>query len=104
MKLSELDAGFVSAADGHRIGVQFRCPGCRRERIVVPFAAPVGGLPDPSLNVRGVLWRHTGETLETLTLSPSVDFSHVISSDEPPYNPTRCGWHGWVRDGEAVPA
>ena len=100
MRLVDLDASFVSAPDGHRIGVQFRCPACRGERLVVPFAAPGGGPPDPTLNVRGVLWRHTGDTLDTLTLTPSVDVSHVLGGvdDEPR---VECRWHGWVQDGEA---
>ena len=100
MKLAELDASFVSK-DGVRVAVHLRCPGCQRERLVVPFAQPVGGPPDPSMNVRGVLWRHTGETLESLTLTPSVDFSHVNGGvDGEPRE--ECRWHGWVQSGEAV--
>jgi hypothetical protein len=102
VKLEELDASFVSV-DERRVAVQFRCPGCQRERIVIPFANPPDGGPaSPDMNRRGVLWQRTGETLDALTLSPSVDFAHVVSNDDPPHNPRECRWHGWVRDGQAV--
>jgi hypothetical protein len=102
VKLAELDASFVSV-DERRVAVQFRCPGCRRERIVIPFANPPDGGPaSPDMNRRGVLWQRTGETLETLTLTPSIDFRHTIPSDRSWVAPRVCHWHGWVRNGEAV--
>lgn len=104
MKLVELDSSFV-AEDGRRgVAVQFRCPGCQKERIVIPFANPLDGkAPDPSMNFRGVLWTRSGETLETLTLTPSVAFAHVNGGyDGMPR--TDCHWHGWVRNGETVDA
>lgn len=102
MNLEQLDASFVSV-DERRVAVQFRCPGCQRERIVIPFANPPDGGPaSPDMNRRGVLWLRTGETLETLTLSPSVDFSHVNGSGDAG-NPWReCRWHGWIQNGKAV--
>jgi hypothetical protein len=104
VKLADLDASFVET-DGRRVGVQFCCPACRRERILVPFALPPSG-DARELNVHGVVWQRTGDTLETLTLSPSVNFRHVYGglgsdSSEPR---TECTWHGWVRDGQAVSA
>lgn len=103
MTLAELDASFVAPEGRHGVAVQFRCPGCQRERLVIPFANPIdGGGADPSMNYRGVLWTRSGDSLETLTLSPSVDFSHVNFNDEPPHNPVECRWHGWIRDGKAV--
>lgn len=103
MTLTELDASFVAPEGRHGVAVQFRCPGCQRERIVIPLANPIdGGAPDPSMNARGVLWTRTGETLETFTLMPSVDFKHIISNDDPPHDPRPCHWHGWIREGKAV--
>jgi hypothetical protein len=100
--LDELDASFVSV-DGRRVAVQFRCPGCRGERIVIPFANPPdGGAPAAEMNARGVVWTREGDTLETLTLTPSVDFKHVAFSGPPPYTPRPCNWHGWIRGGSAV--
>ena len=103
MKLTDLDASFVAPEGRHGVAVQFRCPGCQRERIVIPFANPIdGGGADPSMNYRGVLWTRSGDSLETLTLSPSVDFSHVNGSDDAGDPWRECRWHGWVRDGQAV--
>lgn len=100
--LVDLDASFVSV-DGRRVAVQFRCPGCRRERIVIPFANPPdGGAPAKELNAS--LWTREGDDLETLTLSPSVDFGHTTFNDAPPYNPRPCNWHGFIRGGVAVDA
>lgn len=101
MKLTELDAGFVSTA-GVRTGLHFLCPACRKQHLVVPFANPPNGVPDGSLNANGVLWRRTGETVEDITLTPSVDSKHTNFSDDPPHDPKPCRWHGWIRNGEAV--
>jgi hypothetical protein len=102
VRLVDLDASFVSS-NGVRTGVQFLCPACRQTRIVVPFAKPDGGPPDPSMNMHGVLWRHTGDTLDTLTLSPSVDARHTNFDDDLANAPVECRWHGWVTSGAAIP-
>ena len=53
MKLADLDAGFVTSSPGTSTGLQFRCPVCRDQRIVVPIDPPIGPGPiDPSLNAR----------------------------------------------------
>lgn len=104
MTLDELDASFVAPEGRHGVAVQFRCPGCRRERIVIPLANPVdGGAPDPSMNHRGVLWQRLDgtKTLESLTLSPSVDFKHVNGTGDAGDPWHECRWHGWVRNGRA---
>lgn len=94
MRLADLDASFVST-NGVRTGVQFICPACSKTRIVVPFACET---PDPSLNAHGVLWRASGDTLDTLTLKPSVDARHVNGGyDGEPR--VECRWHGWVTAG-----
>lgn len=82
MKLADLDAKFV-AEGGTRTGVSFRCPRCRTDRVYVPTADPHGRAN----------WSATGDTIDTLTLSPSVDFTHVRDDG------ARCNWHGWVREG-----
>lgn len=105
MKLVDLDAGFVSSSPGTSTGLQFLCPGCKRERIVVPFSPTIGPGPvDASLNARGVVWQRSGDTVETITLTPSIDSKHVNFNDDPPHHPVECHWHGWVRDGAVVPA
>lgn len=103
MKLSELEANLVCTSTGHSFsyvtdggganGVLFKCPGCWAKNggsagthmILVWFANPIGGAPVASSEwLPAPRWQRTGETLETLTLHPSVD--------------AKC-WHGWVRQG-----
>lgn len=100
-KLIDLEAYFIGAggpgvsnADGseaedrHGVGVAMNCPcGCDRG-LFVPFANPLDGKPQHG--PQG--WQRTGDTIETLTLSPSVLRK----------GPESCGWHGWIRNGEAV--
>lgn len=85
------------------IGVVFDCPGpcCdgkpspgkhdpeegkpKKERLHVPFANPTDGQP---ASPGRTLWQRTGDTFDSLTLTPSVDasaFGH---------------WHGFVTNGE----
>lgn len=100
-KLVDLDAHFIGAggpgtfdADGSQsavrtgVGVVMNCPcGCDRD-LYVPFANPLDGKPQ-----RGPQgWQRAGDTIDTLTLSPSVLRK----------GPGSCGWHGWIRNGEAV--
>lgn len=92
--------------DRGAMGLSFECPHCvaleqragvswprglrehdsqRVIRLVVWFANPVdGGLPTDDATT---LWQRTGETFETLTLSPSIDASHFGH------------WHGFIRNG-----
>ena len=93
-----------------RVGVWFDCPGAccsgkvsmvgrggyvptedEKERIWVPFANPLDGLP-PVSGAPGFGWDREGETFETLTLKPSVDFKHGPGGSK--------GWHGFVTNGE----
>ena len=51
----------------------------------IPIANPIDGGPPPRATT---LWTRTGETFETLTLSPSI---HAVGH-----------WHGFIRNGELV--
>jgi hypothetical protein len=100
MKLNELNPVFlqtggpgVTDASGCGIpvtlgvGVAFDCPcgdASEDHRCYVPFANPIG--PGPHVNDRG--WRRTGDTFDTLTLTPSV------------LRIGGCRWHGFITDGE----
>lgn len=75
----------------HGMAVSFDCPcGCRgteREtRLAVWFENPIDGLPKTDDATRW--WARTGDTFETLTLTPSIDVSH------------RGHWHGHITNGE----
>ena len=85
--------------DGRHVGVKFCCPSCPAVEgavtLAVLFANPDDGgpaWPNEALalgNNDGKRWTRSGDTLETLSLSPSVDCSS-------------CGhWHGVVTGGVA---
>jgi hypothetical protein len=94
--------------DGKRVlGVSFGCPHCRTVRLGVTFANPPdGGSPGPIVTKTGLpkliralmdagdfevppghLWTRSGDTFESLSLSPSIDAS---SSGH---------WHGHITNG-----
>jgi hypothetical protein len=105
MKLVDLNPQFLSSggdgvfrADGSKaqrregVGVLFDCPcGDRAEehQCFIPFKNPIDG--GPAIEIRG--WERTGETFDTLTLSPSILRSKEKGG---------CGWHGWIRGGEVT--
>ena len=97
MKLVDLDARFYGEGDRQGLGILFECPvhpggACMTG---APFANPLdGGPPRPQPN--GCAWQRTGTTIDTLTLSPSIDGSHHKGPDGTP-----C-WHGHVTNGEIV--
>lgn len=90
MKLTELNPKFLGARHGggvtERAGVDLDCPcGKCGHRLYVPFKNPIG--PGESYsNEKG--WDRTGETFETLTLTPSILRIGL------------CGWHGYITSGE----
>lgn len=103
MKLVDLNPQWLGAggegvtrADGspaperHGVGVAFDCPCGNHDeyhRCYVPFANPLDG--GEQLEARG--WQRTGETFETLTLTPSI-FRKVENGG--------CGWHGFITNGD----
>lgn len=115
MKLRELDPRWFAEPGRGPQGLTFLCPHCRAIRLAVAFDPPIDGGPVVSLAPKalwpllwppggtpadgsgamtvvppGVHWSRTGETFETLTLSPSVDAS------------ASGHWHGTVAAGEAT--
>lgn len=78
----------------HGVGVSFDCPcGSCGVRCYVPFANPLdGGPPHETAHPH---WQRTGETFETLTLTPSL----LRSQDK-----GGCGWHGFVTNGTVTSA
>lgn len=102
MRLSELEPAFygaggpgVSDAQGRPVpareglGLLCRCPcGCGNW-LAVAFWNPLDGGP-PHASPGEPTWQRKGDTIETLTLSPSI----LRSRDK-----GGCGWHGFIRDG-----
>jgi len=100
MKLSDLGAFIlghggegVSDAQGNPVpyragvGVAFMCPcGCR-ELMGIFFKNPIDGGQPVDDNDRN-LWQRQGDTIENLTLTPSI----LRRSD--------CGWHGFITNGQ----
>lgn len=93
MTLVSLKAKFLNDTRGRRaVGVIMDCPCGNRDpdhRLFVPFDVALDGSPRPPDEKA---WARTGDTIETLTLSPSVQRLEA------------CKWHGWIRNGEAVTA
>jgi hypothetical protein len=102
MKLTDLNPSFFDSggpgvyhADGTPVplrlgvGLIFDCP-CSKcgHHIGIDFNNPLDG--GPPLEPRRSRWQRTGDTLQTLTVSPSI-LRHG-----------GCGWHGWIRDGEVI--
>lgn len=74
------------------VGLSFACPcGTCGIRCVVLFTNPLDGGP-PVVAEPHPTWVRTGETFETLTLTPSI-------LRTPPMG---CGWHGFVTNGEVL--
>jgi predicted RNA-binding Zn-ribbon protein involved in translation (DUF1610 family) len=111
MRLLELDPRWCTASSvestDQKQGVTFLCPHCRARRLGVFFDLPICGSPPVDLaafhhdrlradehpfddiHIGQVLWhRVSGETFDTLTLTPSIDASAF-----------GC-WHGFITNGE----
>lgn len=111
MKLSDLDPHWVTPGNWSEqsprfyTGVSFLCPHCdpsqpehgpnRRRRLAVSFYPPIdpGGL----MTQYGPDWwprrgdehtRASGETFDTLTITPSIGFDSIGH------------WHGYITNGE----
>lgn len=83
-KLVDLNSRFVSSFEGRTgMGVRFDCPcGCK-EVVCLWFSNPI----DKGKPVLGLTWQRSGETLENLTLKPSIRRLGA------------CGWHGYLTEG-----
>jgi len=96
MKLIELNPRWTGFPDGHiRFGLTFDCPHCKTQRLGVVFANPIDpegwierGVAMPKAECK---WSRTGESFETLTLTPSIDSSRIDFGGH---------WHGFITNGE----
>jgi hypothetical protein len=82
-------------------GVLFICPKCGNHSVLCWFVNPRNAprVPDSAFPRPG-RWTFSGDTFDVLTLTPSVDLSQV--TDENPKHPSRCYWHGFLTNGEAI--
>ena len=88
--VSDKDGDPVPERNG--VAISFECPCGRGDRVCIEFNNPTDGLGphDPTRN----LWNRTGETFETLTLTPSIQRAE----------PAGCHWHGFITNGEIITA
>jgi hypothetical protein len=98
MRLTELEPRWYGRRTPEgvsgQIGVTFDCPVHRRaHKCFVPFVNPIDGGPP---EVRKHLWQRTGDTFETLTLTPSVDYTKY---DNGTLRDASC-WHGFITNGD----
>lgn len=83
---------YVPAPERSGVGVILDCPCGNHDethQLYVPFANPLDGGP-PTNTGKNNGWQRTGETFETLTLTPSI------------LRIGGCGWHGFITNGEIV--
>jgi DNA-directed RNA polymerase subunit RPC12/RpoP len=66
-----------------QVGLAIRCPNCGEARMAF-FKNPIGGGDSPK--TQGHMWDRTGDTLETLSLTPSF---RAIGH-----------YHSWIKNGE----
>lgn len=82
--------GYYGYPDREGAALTFDCP-CASSTcewggsIFVAIANPIDGGPPIPENPPRPQWTRTGDTFETLALSPSI---HAVGH-----------WHGWVKDG-----
>jgi hypothetical protein len=99
VRLTDLDGRFHSFHEGRRgEALGFLCPHCRGCTLLVWLARPMdGGAPIEAAFRQHVvedghihldpLWEHTGDTIDTISITPSVDAS------------AHGHWHGFVTNG-----
>lgn len=111
MRLTELDPQFLNSG-GHGItnsitgepvplrvgvGLRFNCPcGCGAPGYV-PFSNPLDG--GPAVDTAHDKWERTGDTYDTITLTPSILKTKWQDKDG---NSHGCGWHGYITNGEII--
>lgn len=102
---------YAGRDDDTPVGVHFDCPegheGCDH---AIPFTPAVGGGPAASWYTSGAIWQRTGDTFETMTLSPSIRRNPTYASREaaiaagalPEHlNDSHfCALHIFIRDGQ----
>ena len=105
MKLTELDPRWIADDNRHGMGISFNCP-LHKDciRFGVMFENPVDG-KEPRHNDGTHLWHREGDSFEDLTISPSIAVTYVEGDAITPLGMAgKEHWHGFVRNGEIIPA
>ena len=96
MRLTELHPRWTTPANWHgpflAFGIEFDCPVCKKRLSVafLPWINP-GNLPqEGDFAFAQLKWQRRGDTFETITLEPSINFEQA-----------RC-WHGHIANGEVI--
>lgn len=106
-----INGRYTQNTDGVPSGVHFDCPegheGCSH---AIPFTPGLDGAAAPGWQTNGAIWQRTGDTFETLTLSPSIRREPIyanrhaaIAAGCKPEHITDtllCAFHGFIRDGQ----
>lgn len=89
----------TSSTADYTNGVHFDCPegheGCSH---MIPFTPALDGTPAASFYPSGTQWQQTGDTFETLTLTPSILMRPTVTTEGRVIDP--CAFHGFVTNGE----
>jgi hypothetical protein len=102
---------YAGQPDDVPCGIHFDCPeaheGCSH---AIPFAPRLDGSPATSWYTSGAIWQRSGDTFETLTLSPSIRRNPTYASREAAIaagalpelleDSHFCAFHGFIRDGQ----
>ncbi len=86
-EITKLDGSPIPFRD--RVGVAFSCPcgACGKDCYILFQNPPDGG---PCCDATQRHWQRSGDTFETLSLTPSI-----LRKDG-------CCWHGYITNGEAI--
>jgi hypothetical protein len=98
MKLTELNPRWVGLPGPIYDGVAFDCPHCKVQRLGITFSPPIdpnGWWPkisQPTYAGQNVWQRGSGDTFDTLTISPSINAKITVDGH----------WHGFITNGEVT--
>jgi hypothetical protein len=92
-------------------GIHFDCPDGHADcSHAIPFTPALDGTASAGWQTNGAIWQRTGETFDTLTLSPSIRRVPTYASREAAIadgciaeyvtDSHLCAFHGFVQNGE----
>lgn len=102
---------YAGQPDDVPCGIHFDCPEGHADcGHAIPFAPRLDGSPATSWYSSGAIWQRTGDTFETLTLTPSIRRNPTYASraaalaagalPELLNDSDLCAFHGFIRDGQ----